>query len=379
MTGQTRKIVLTAAFVSAAVAPGVAAEPLGSFRGDLIYKAVDNTERIVELVAPFSFEDPKGKLWTVPSGARVDGASIPQAFWSIIGGPFTGKYREASVVHDHYCNKKTETWQATHRVFYDGMLANGVDAATATTMYAAVYWGGPRWVKVATAGNASTVVTGKPVSIGADPADIVKLASRPGLSPEDIRKAIDEIIAIEATPAARARLETGCSLVVEPMANDEAAFAMCELDRESQKLLALRNVKILIDDVNTLLTANDSLLLPKIDAYIAGPSSDRWRLVQAASKKVNRLVSLTMVSVAQAEKELAGATREIESAVGQADLSKASVERVKRIGATRGLMLERTSADKPPDIDEMARWRSVYVALLSRLKAELPTLAQALQ
>jgi len=68
-----------------------------------------------------------------PGSARrwsINSTSI----WSIIGAPFTGRYREASVVHDYYCDTKSERWQDTHRVFYDGMRANGVDAATAKLM-----------------------------------------------------------------------------------------------------------------------------------------------------------------------------------------------------------------------------------------------------
>jgi hypothetical protein len=48
-------------------------------------------------------------MWTVQPHKEVDGASIPQAFWSIIGGPFEGFYIKASVVHDHYCEVKTRT------------------------------------------------------------------------------------------------------------------------------------------------------------------------------------------------------------------------------------------------------------------------------
>src|SRR5215472_9301462 len=91
----------------------VQAEDFGRFLSPLIYRGVDNQQRIVEVVAPFSFKDVHGKIWTVPPGARVDGASIPRAFWSIIGAPFTGRYREASVVHDYYCDTKSERWQDT--------------------------------------------------------------------------------------------------------------------------------------------------------------------------------------------------------------------------------------------------------------------------
>ena len=120
------------------------AETLGRFDGDLILKALPNG-RDMELVRPFNYIDSRGISWPVPSGTRVDGASIPSVFWSIIGAPYTGRYREASVIHDHYCVTKSRHWKAVHKVFLEGMLARGVDNIQAKLMYLAVYRFGPRW------------------------------------------------------------------------------------------------------------------------------------------------------------------------------------------------------------------------------------------
>jgi hypothetical protein len=62
-----------------------------------------------------------------------------------MGGPFEGKYRDASIVHDWYCDLRTRSWQNVHLVFYEAMLTSGVALSRARLMYAAVYWGGPRW------------------------------------------------------------------------------------------------------------------------------------------------------------------------------------------------------------------------------------------
>jgi len=120
------------------------AQKLGQFTGDLILKALPDG-RTMELVEPFSYTDSQGVAWPVPERTRVDGASIPSVFWSIIGAPYTGTYREASVIHDHYCATRSRPWKAVHRVFLDGMLARGVDRAKAQLMYLAVYRFGPRW------------------------------------------------------------------------------------------------------------------------------------------------------------------------------------------------------------------------------------------
>lgn len=99
----------------------------------------------MELVRPFTYIDSKGVAWSVPVGTKVDGASIPSMFWGIIGAPYTGKYREASVIHDHYCATKSRHWKAVHKVFLDGMMARGVETLQARLMYLAVYRFGPRW------------------------------------------------------------------------------------------------------------------------------------------------------------------------------------------------------------------------------------------
>jgi hypothetical protein len=101
--------------------------------------------RNMRLLRDFVFIDPDRKVWTAQKNFETDGASIPRAAWTLAGGPFDGQYREAAVIHDQYCFLKTETWQATHRVFYAGMIASGVSELIAKTFYGVVMVGGPRW------------------------------------------------------------------------------------------------------------------------------------------------------------------------------------------------------------------------------------------
>lgn len=101
--------------------------------------------REMKLVSEFSYKDPKLRLWTAPTGSIVDGASIPQVAWSLIGGPFEGKYREASVIHDVACAERKQRWEDVHEAFYYAMLASGVEPTRAKVMYSAVYFFGPRW------------------------------------------------------------------------------------------------------------------------------------------------------------------------------------------------------------------------------------------
>jgi len=98
--------------------------------------------RILEL---FTYIDPKGIDWQAPAGSIVDGASIPRVAWPIIGGPFEGKYRDASVIHDVACVEQARSWEDTHMAFYTAMRASGVSYSKASLMYCAVYHLGPRW------------------------------------------------------------------------------------------------------------------------------------------------------------------------------------------------------------------------------------------
>jgi len=104
----------------------------------------------MRLLQQFEYIDPKDVDWIAPTGWVVDGASIPQFAWSLIGGPFEGKYRDASVLHDVACDQKRRPWEDVHEMFYWGMRASGVERWRAKIMYAAVYNFGPRWPRVVT-------------------------------------------------------------------------------------------------------------------------------------------------------------------------------------------------------------------------------------
>jgi hypothetical protein len=124
--------------------PNVHAQIYGRYSGE-VQTSWDGGGRTMRLLAPFSYFDPKGQEWKAPIGAVVDGASIPRFAWSIIGGPFEGKYRDASVIHDVACDEQKQPWDKVHETFYFGMMCSGVEPLKAKIMYAAVYWFGPRW------------------------------------------------------------------------------------------------------------------------------------------------------------------------------------------------------------------------------------------
>jgi hypothetical protein len=103
--------------------------------------------RTMRLIEPFRFIDAAGTIWECPAGSIVDGASIPKMLWGLSGGPYTGKYRLASVPHDVYCETRSRSWEETHQMFYAAMLTAGMSETKASLMYSAVYHHGPRWDK----------------------------------------------------------------------------------------------------------------------------------------------------------------------------------------------------------------------------------------
>jgi hypothetical protein len=101
-----------------------------------------------KLKTPLRFTDSSKVVWEANAGLPTDGASIPGLFQPFIGSPFDTKFIKAAVVHDHYCLNHVRPWRQTHKVFYEGLIAEGVSLGKAKTMYFAVFLGGPKWVSL---------------------------------------------------------------------------------------------------------------------------------------------------------------------------------------------------------------------------------------
>lgn len=111
-------------------------EIVGSFKGK--YEIRGYTPYTFITLAELSYTTDKGIVHTVPVGFVTDGASIPKAFWSWIGSPFTGLYRKPSLIHDYlYATQTTERIYAD-RIFLEGMKSEGVSWWKRRVMYSAV-------------------------------------------------------------------------------------------------------------------------------------------------------------------------------------------------------------------------------------------------
>lgn len=120
--------------------------PTGSsgFSGDPVTKWLTDPERPdskMRLLEPFSFRDPRGRVWGVPSQAVVNGASIPRALWTLVGAPYTGNYRRASIVHDIACEETGGDYArrlAADKMFYHACLSGGCSLRESILLYIGV-------------------------------------------------------------------------------------------------------------------------------------------------------------------------------------------------------------------------------------------------
>jgi hypothetical protein len=125
----------------------------------------ENDGRSMTLLSELRYTDPDGVVWIAPAGSQVDGASIPRSLWSLMGGPFEGKYRNASVLHDVAYDQHNKPWQVCDRMFYNAMRCSGVSAVEAGTMYYALRKFGHHWK----APKAEPVKVGEEIVARAEP------------------------------------------------------------------------------------------------------------------------------------------------------------------------------------------------------------------
>ena len=79
----------------------------------------------------------KRLTFLVPSGFKTDFASIPRAFWSLIGHP-AGEYVQAAVLHDHLYRSKSVSRKHADDIFLEAMVVLGVSPIKRRLMYYAV-------------------------------------------------------------------------------------------------------------------------------------------------------------------------------------------------------------------------------------------------
>ena len=103
--------------------------------------------RIMTLEDDFHYIDSNDKKWNAPAGGGINGATIPRPLWAIIGSPYTGNYRRASIVHDVAVGEngnpvatKAQRKEAD-RMFYDACIYDGCSRKLAGLLYIGVSMG----------------------------------------------------------------------------------------------------------------------------------------------------------------------------------------------------------------------------------------------
>ncbi len=135
----------------------------------------DNDGLDMTLLHEVRYTDPDGVVWVAPAGSKINGASIPRAFWSLFGGPYDGKYRAASVLHDVAYDQQTRPWQQCDRMFYNALRCSGVGVIEAKTMYYALYRHGNHWkhpIRRATEAQLSDIAPRAERTTAVDPGEV---------------------------------------------------------------------------------------------------------------------------------------------------------------------------------------------------------------
>jgi hypothetical protein len=103
------------------------------------------------LVKPLQFVDDQGRLWEVPAGFETDGASVPRAFWRVIGHPFDS-YFESAVIHDWLYGEAEVSRKESDRIFRVAMRSQRIPGWRRGIMWAAVrmfgfaHYGSCAWI-----------------------------------------------------------------------------------------------------------------------------------------------------------------------------------------------------------------------------------------
>lgn len=132
----------------------------GKFSKDPVTRWIteQGRDRNMELLEDFAFIENSGKEWRAKAGEIIDGASIPRAFWTIVGAPYAGDYRRASILHDVAVRASTG-WRSRRRadkMFYRACRTGGCSRRDSIILYIGVRIGAWFGKSMLSADHAST-------------------------------------------------------------------------------------------------------------------------------------------------------------------------------------------------------------------------------
>ena len=141
-----------------AVASSIPLLTLADFAPDLLLRDVaadhensgdhDPGHTEFELLQDYWFVDENNLKWTAPAGYVVNGASIPRKLWEELGGPWSGKYRNAAVLHDYFTGEKLRNSKRVNEMFLEAMLQSDVSPFKARLIFLGVHIFGDKWDEI---------------------------------------------------------------------------------------------------------------------------------------------------------------------------------------------------------------------------------------
>jgi hypothetical protein len=117
------------------------------FSGRVVLELVEEIghDHMLRVMEKFAFHDEHGREWLVPTGALLDGWSIPRALRALPSLPLESEFRKSAVVHGHFSHVKAGRWRDVHHMLYSASLAEGIPPTEAKTLYMTIYASGWRW------------------------------------------------------------------------------------------------------------------------------------------------------------------------------------------------------------------------------------------
>jgi hypothetical protein len=125
--------------------PLQADEPV--FSGRVVLELVEEVahDHMLRVLEDFSFRDEHGREWIAPSGALLQGWTIPRELRGLPRLPLESEFRKSAVPHDYFCQAKIRRWRDVHRMLYSASLTEGIPPTEAKMLYMTLYASGWRW------------------------------------------------------------------------------------------------------------------------------------------------------------------------------------------------------------------------------------------
>jgi hypothetical protein len=117
------------------------------FSGRVVLELVEEIghDHMLRLREDFTFRDELGREWLAPSGALLQGWTIPAQLRGLPHLPLESDFRKSAVLHDHFSQAKAGRWRDVHRMLYSASLTEGIPPTEAKMLYIIAYASGWRW------------------------------------------------------------------------------------------------------------------------------------------------------------------------------------------------------------------------------------------